>query len=155
MPVEIERKFLIAGDGWRDGARSEVIAQGYLSTAEDCSIRVRILGDAAFLTIKGPPRDGARPEFEYPVPLDHARQMLNQFCVGRMIAKRRHSLTYGGRLWTVDEFEGPLEGLLLAEVELDHVGQVVMLPPWIGREVTDDSRYLNSVLSTATGLPAP
>jgi CYTH domain-containing protein len=155
MPIEIERKFLISGDGWRAGARTETIAQGYLSTAADCSIRVRILDEQAFLTIKGPALDGARPEFEYPIPLDHARQMLGQFCTGRMIAKRRHSLTYEGLLWTVDEFEGPLSGLLLAEVELDHVGQAVALPPWIGREVTDDPRYLNSVLSTAKGVPVP
>ena len=155
MPVEIERKFLVVGNGWREGARAETIAQGYLSTAKDCSVRVRILGDDAFLTIKGPQRDGARAEFEYSIPVVHAGQMLQQFCVGRSIAKRRHSLTYDGRVWTVDEFQGPLEGLLLAEVELDYVGQQVTLPPWIGREVTDDPRYLNSVLSTATGVPAP
>ncbi|HLZ65337.1 MAG TPA: CYTH domain-containing protein [Aliidongia sp.] len=152
-PVEIERKFLVVGQGWREGARVETIAQGYLPTTEDCSVRVRLLGDRAFLTIKGPSRDGARAEFEYPVPVDHAASMLRQFCAGRMIAKRRYSLTWGDRVWTVDEFEGALAGLLLAEVELDHVGQEVALPPWLGREVTDDPRYLNNALALATAPP--
>jgi adenylate cyclase len=152
-PVEIERKFLVTGQAWREGAAVEQLSQGYLPTTDDCSVRVRIAGARAFLTIKGPARDGVRAEFEYPVPVDHAAAMLHQFCGGRMIAKRRHSLTHDGRVWTVDEFEGPLAGLLLAEVELDRVDQAVSLPAWVGREVTDDPRYLNSVLSTATAPP--
>jgi CYTH domain-containing protein len=152
-PVEIERKFLVIGQAWREGARVEAIAQGYLPTTDDCSVRVRILGERAFLTIKGPSRDGARAEFEYPVPVEHAASMLRQFCAGRMIAKQRHSLIHEGRVWTVDEFEGPLTGLLLAEVELDHVGQAITPPPWLGREVTDDLRYLNSALALATAPP--
>lgn len=152
-PVEIERKFLVVGQDWRIGCQIESISQGYLSTGDDCSVRVRLRGDEAFLTIKGPPRDGMRAEFEYSIPALHATLMLRQFCVGRMIAKRRHTLRYGERIWTVDEFEGPLAGLLLAEVELDHVGQSIALPPWLGREVTDDPRYLNSALSTAVAVP--
>ena len=152
-PVEIERKFLVIGQAWREGARVEPIAQGYLPTTDDCSVRVRVVGERAFLTIKGPSRDGARAEFEYPVPVDHAASMLRQFCTGRMIAKRRHSLTHDNRVWTVDEFEGPLTGLLLAEVELDHVGQAISLPPWLGREVTDDPRYLNNALALAAAPP--
>jgi adenylate cyclase len=152
-PVEIERKFLVVGQDWREGATVERLSQGYLPTTDHCSVRVRIAGERAFLTIKGPARDGVRAEFEYPVPVDHAEAMLRQFCGGRMIAKRRHTLTYGGLVWTVDEFDGPLAGLLLAEVELAHVGQAVALPPWLGREVTDDPRYLNSVLSTAGAPP--
>lgn len=153
-PVEIERKFLVAGEAWRDGATVELIQQGYLPTTDACcSVRVRIKGEHGFLTIKGPSVDGARPEFEYPVPLAHASAMLRQFCQGRMIAKRRYSLIYAGRLWTVDAFEGALAGLLLAEVELDYVGQAVELPPWLGREVTDDLRYLNSSLVFAAAPP--
>jgi CYTH domain-containing protein len=152
-PVEIERKFLVVGQAWREGATVEVLSQGYLPTTDDCSVRIRIAGALAFLTIKGPSIEGARAEFEYPVPVDHAASMLRQFCRGRMIAKRRYSLSYGGRIWTVDVFEGPLAGLVLAEVELDHVDQAVDLPPWLGREVTDDPRYLNSALSLATAPP--
>jgi len=154
-PVEIERKFLVIGQGWRAGATVEALSQGYLPTTDDCSVRVRIAGAKAFLTIKGPPVEGVRAEFEYPVPVEHAAAMLRQFCQGRMIAKRRYSLRHGGRVWTVDAFEGVLAGLLLAEVELDHVGQAVDLPPWLGPEVTDDPRYLNSALSLATAPPAP
>ena len=152
-PVEIERKFLVTGEGWRDNARSEAIAQGYFATNDDSSVRVRVRGERAFLTIKGPSRGGVRAEFEYPIPLDHARAMLRQFCGGRMIAKRRYSLAHAGRTWTVDAFEGPLAGLLLAEVELDHPDQPVALPPWLGREVTDDPRYLNSALARAEAPP--
>jgi CYTH domain-containing protein len=152
-PVEIERKFLVIGQAWREGATVEILSQGYLPTTGDCSVRIRIAGARAFLTVKGPPVEGARAEFEYPVPVDHAASMLRQFCRGRMIAKRRYSLNHGGRTWTVDVFEGPLAGLVLAEVELDHVGQAVDLPPWLGREVTDDPRYLNSALSLATTPP--
>lgn len=152
-PVEIERKFLVIGQDWRQGAEVEPISQGYLPTTDACSVRVRIVGERALLTIKGPSRDGARAEFEYPIPVDHAAAMLRQFCGGRMIAKRRHSLAYGGRAWTIDAFEGALAGLLLAEVELDHVGQEITLPPWVGREVTDDPRYLNSALALASALP--
>ncbi|HEV2677681.1 MAG TPA: CYTH domain-containing protein [Aliidongia sp.] len=153
-PVEIERKFLVVGDEWRQGAEVEQISQGYVAIQDGCSVRVRLRAQEAFLTIKGPPKDGMRAEFEYSIPVDHAALMLHQFCTGRMIAKRRHSLDHGGRLWTVDEFEGPLAGLLMAEVELDQVGQAILLPPWVGREVTDDPRYLNSALSTATAPPA-
>lgn len=152
-PVEIERKFLVVGQAWREGATVEPISQGYLPTTDACSVRVRILGERAFLTIKGPSVEGVRAEFEYPVPVDHAASMLRQFCQGRMIAKRRYSLHHGGRAWTVDVFEGPLAGLLLAEVELDHIEQVVDLPPWLGREVTDDPRYLNSALAAASTPP--
>jgi len=152
-PVEIERKFLVVGQSWREGAEVDLLSQGYLPTTDECSVRVRIIGERAYLTIKGPTIEGARAEFEYPVPLAHARSMLHQFCQGRMIAKRRYSLRHGGRLWTVDAFEGALAGLLLAEVELDHVGQEVDLPPWLGREVTDDPRYLNSALAEATAPP--
>ncbi len=153
-PIEIERKFLVIGQAWREGATVEPISQGYLPTTDACSVRVRIEGARAYLTIKGPAVDGVRAEFEYPVPVDHAASMLRRFCSGRTIAKQRHSLRYGGRVWTVDAFEGALAGLLLAEVELDHVGQAVDLPPWIGREVTEDPRYLNSMLSMAAAPPA-
>ena len=153
-PVEIERKFLVIGQAWREGATVELLSQGYLPTTDACSVRVRIAGDKAFLTVKGPPVEGVRAEFEYPVPVDHATSMLHRFCQGRMIAKRRYSLRHGGRVWTVDAFEGVLAGMLLAEVELDHVGQAVELPPWLGPEVTDDPRYLNSALSLATAPPA-
>lgn len=154
-PVEIERKFLVIGEAWREGATVELLSQGYLPTTDACSVRVRIAGNKAYLTVKGPAIEGVRAEFDYPVPVDHAASMLRQFCQGRMIAKRRYSLRHGGRLWTVDAFEGPLAGLLLAEVELDHVGQVVDLPLWLGPEVTDDPRYLNSALSLASAPPAP
>ena len=141
-PVEIERKFLVTGDAWRGRGRVETIRQGYLPTAADCTVRVRIVGDRGFLTVKSVARGGVRAEFEYPIPVDHAAFMLRRFCVGRTIEKRRHWVRQEGANWTVDEFLGVHAGLFLAEIELDRIDRPIELPLWVGREVTGDPRAI-------------
>jgi len=145
MALEIERKFLVASNAWRPLATSEAFVQGYLSSSPDRTIRIRIRGDAAFLTIKGKTVGLTRSEFEYPIPLADAREML-LLCERPLIEKTRHRVTHAGRLWEIDEFGGENAGLIIAEVELESEQASVDLPPWIGREVSGDPRYFNSNL---------
>ena len=144
MPVEIERKFLVAHGGWRGSAPGQRYCQGYLSDGE-VTVRVRRAGVRAFLTIKGPSRGMVRPEFEYDVPVDQAEELF-KLCRRPLIEKVRHEVPYAGLVWHVDEFTGANAGLILAEVELQHPQQPVTLPAWIGDEVTFDERYRNSHL---------
>jgi len=151
MPLEIERKFLVTGDTWRGLGRVVRIRQGYLASAESLSVRVRQAGPRAFLTVKGG-KGLVRAEYEYEIPFDEAGEMLDRLCRRPLIEKQRHVLDRGGLEWVVDEFEGELAGLVLAEIELDSEHQQVALPDWVGTEVTDDPRYLNASLS-AHGRP--
>jgi CYTH domain-containing protein len=150
MALEIERKFLVTGDGWRAGARIRTIAQAYLTPPGPTSVRVRIQDGLATLTIKGESRGAVRDEFEYPLPLDDAEAMMS-LCQRPPIIKKRHEVHHAGKLWQVDVFEGALAGLIVAEIELSRADEPVALPDWIGREVTDDRRYRNSSL-IASGL---
>lgn len=146
MATETERKFLVIGDGWKsisDGAR---IAQGYLSIDADRTVRVRLAGNNAWITIKGRTEGISRAEFEYPIPPDEARELL-KLCLPSVIDKTRHRVSFGGHVWEVDVFHGDNEGLILAEVELADESVVPELPPWAGKEVSDDPRYYNSSLS--------
>lgn len=160
MAVEIERKFLVAGDGWRAAVAGRTrLRQGYLCTGGDASVRVRLLDEReARLTIKSQPTPGltgqalTRGEFEYPVPAADARALL-RLCSGQVIDKVRHRVPAGhGRTWEIDVFAGAHAGLVLAEIELGAVGEEVALPAWIGREVTDDPAYGNEALFRQ-GLP--
>ncbi len=154
MAVEIERKFLLAGDGWRAAvARSQPMAQGYLNDlgavtggVQKASVRVRIEGQAAFLNIKSAQAGCRRREFEYPVPVAPARQRLAR-CVGGRVLKQRHYVRHGRHLWEIDEFEGDNAGLVVAEIELDAVDEVFERPDWLGAEVTDLPRYYNLALA--------
>ena len=149
MPREIERKFLVAGDGWRAGARGVPYRQGYLSAGADagCTVRVRVAGERAFLTVKGPSVRGGRDEYEYPIPVADAAEMLDRLCAGGRVEKLRHRIAFGGHPWEVDEFGGENAPLVVAEVELADIDEPVELPPWLGREVTDDPRYTNAALA--------
>lgn len=152
MPVEIERKFLVRDDGWKHHAGSgRRLCQGYVAHGDDSSVRVRIVGnqagERAFLTIKGTRAGLARPEFEYEIPLGEAQEMLHTFCPKHLLTKTRYRIRHDGMIWEVDVFEGRARGLVLAEVELSHIDQVVTLPSWVGREVTDDPRYHNSSIA--------
>ena len=152
MPVEIERKFLVIGEAWRGQGRVVRIRQGYLASSESLSVRVRQAGPRGFLTVKG--GSGlVRAEYEYEIPFEEAAEMLDRLCRRPLIEKQRHVLELDGIEWVVDEFEGDLAGLVLAEVELEHADQRVALLGWLGREVTDDPRYLNASLSQF-GLPS-
>jgi len=146
MGTEIERKFLVHGDAWRDGSCAIRFRQGYLSSAPQRTVRVRVSGDAATLTIKGPPLGLTRSEFEYPIPLQDAMALLDTLCERPLIDKVRHVVEYRGARWEVDEFEGDNAGLIVAEIELTREDEPVVLPPWIGAEVTADPRYQNANL---------
>jgi adenylate cyclase len=150
MPVEIERKFLLASDAWRrDVSRSEPMAQGYLAgpPASRCSVRVRIAGDEAWLNIKSLTLGVERDEYEYAIPRADAERMLATLC-GERVEKIRHHVTVGGHLFEVDEFIGDNAGLVVAEIELSHADEPFERPAWLGREVTPLARYYNVNLAT-------
>lgn len=149
MAVETERKFLVEGESWREGAIAHRIRQGYLchGNGDTAGVRIRICDAAAFITIKGGKLDISRLEYEYPIPVADAEEMLAALCHRPLIEKVRHTLEYGGLEWVVDVFEGDNAGLVLAELELDRADQPFDRPPWAGREVTLDPRYLNANLS--------
>jgi len=148
MGIEIERKFLVAEDGWRALVkRSEKLRQGYLSSSGGVTVRVRTIDDhRGFITIKSGGSALARAEFEYEIPVADAKQMLG-YCRGAQIEKLRHSLELGGGDWVVDEFRGRHDGLILAEVEIDSPTASLDKPGWLGDEVTGDPQYYNSSLS--------
>jgi CYTH domain-containing protein len=146
MAIEIERKFLVINDGWRENATSEIYYQGYLCSGSGRTVRVRIAGKQAYLTIKGTLSGIGRLEFEYPIPVEDAKILLEEICEGPLIHKRRFLKKYGGFLWEIDEFYGDNEGLVLAEIELEHAEQEFPKPPWVGDEVSHDKRYFNARL---------
>lgn len=148
MAKEIERKFLVINNLYESMAETcHHIVQGYVSLRKEGTVRVRILDDRAFITVKGVTRGIERDEWEYPVPVDDARQMLERVTEGAVIDKERFVVPYGGHVWEVDRFSGDCSGLVLAEVELGSPDQTVSLPPFIGAEVTGDPRYYNSSLA--------
>ena len=147
MGVEIERKFLLKGDEWRSLAPGVLYRQGYIASGKGRTVRVRIAGDQGYITIKGPSAGAARSEFEYPIPLADATEMLDTLCDRPLIEKTRHKIHWGDLIWEVDEFAGDNQGLIMAEVELTDANQAVAIPDWIGEEVTGDPRYFNSNLA--------
>ncbi len=146
MGIEIERKYLLASDGWRGLAEGIDYRQGYLSTVKERTVRVRTIGDRGFLTIKGISTGASRAEYEYEIPADDTHEMLDELCERPLIEKRRYRIPYGDLIWEVDEFFGENHGLIVAEVELASEDQLIDLPEWIGQEVTGDPRYFNSSL---------
>ena len=148
MPMEIERRYLVASDEWRSQCeRSAAITQGYFSPAADYCLRVRIMDDTkAFLTIKGNAKNlGSRPEFQYPIPLEHAKEMLETFCGNRVLRKKRHYLTMtDGHVWEID---GRHEGLVIAEVELTAADEPFQKPNWLGEDITRQPQYSNQSLA--------
>ncbi len=144
MATEIERKFLLVSDAWRQlVVRAETFRQGYLSNNPRASVRVRIANDMATLNIKGMTIGVQRPEYEYTIPLAEAAELLNQLCERPLIEKTRHFVEFGGNLWEIDEFHGDNAGLVVAEVELDSPDQVIMMPAWAGKDVSHVERYYN------------
>ncbi len=146
MAKEIERKFLVNGDDWRHLAMGQPYRQGYLSTVKERTVRVRVMGDRGFLTVKGISRGATRAEFEYAIPLDDANEMLDHLCERPLIEKTRYRIRVDDLTWEVDEFAGENQGLITAEIELNDEQQAFSRPDWLGREVTDDPRYFNSNL---------
>ena len=146
MGIEIERKFLIDTDRLPPLSNGYTIKQGYIQTVDHTTVRVRIRDQEAFLTIKGKSVGASRLEFEYPIPLQDANDMLEALCQSSVIEKMRYLVEHEGHTWEVDVFEGSNKGLVVAEVELDSKGEAFALPRWVTEEVTNDVRYFNSNL---------
>lgn len=149
MAKEIERKFIVTDTSYQSMAVSALkISQGYISLRPEGTVRVRIKGDRGYLTVKGMTTGGTtRDEWEYQIPAEDARQMLERVTEGVVIEKTRYEVPFGGHVWEVDCFEGALSGLTVAEVELSEASERVELPPFVGEEVTGNPRYYNSSLA--------
>jgi adenylate cyclase len=148
VATEIERKFLVTGDQWRSLAAGTEYRQGYIIAGNGKTVRVRLVGEQGYLTIKGKSTGLSRLEFEYPIPKADVQEMLDTLCDRPPVYKTRYKIQIGDVVWEVDEFAGENEGLILAEVELTHERQEVPLPEWVGEEVTFDRRYYNSYLAS-------
>jgi adenylate cyclase len=150
MGKEIERKFLLADEGWREQVqRSRRMSQGYLADGGRASVRVRVAGDEAWLNVKAAGLVAERDEYEYSIPVEDAREMLGRLARPPLIDKTRHWVAHAGMQWEIDEFHGDNAGLIVAEIELEQVGQAFELPPWLGTEVTHLARYYNVNLGRA------
>ncbi len=147
MGIEIERKFLLSGNEWKDLAQGTRYRQGYLSASKESSVRVRTIDDKGYLTIKGKSVGAVRMEYEYEIPLEDAEVLLEELCAKPIIHKKRYKIKFDGFIWEVDEFFGENEGLVVAEIELASEDQPFTKPDWVGKEVTTDVRYFNSNLS--------
>jgi adenylate cyclase len=146
MGVEIERKFLVIGDDWREQGQGVFMRQGYICSDPGRIVRVRIEGGHAMLTIKGKTEGISRSEWEYPIPLTEAQELLDGLCEKPLIEKNRRRIEFGGFIWEVDEFFGENAGLVVAEIELESESQEFAKPDWIGAEVSHDRRYANANL---------
>jgi len=149
MCIEIERKFLVRGEGWRADCEGALhLRQGYLARG-DVTVRVRIRGDgeAASLAVKGKRLQTSRLEFEFPIPVAEAEEMLRELAPRSLVEKTRYKLRYRGFAWCVDEFRGRHAGLVMAEIELPHPCALFDVPDWVGRDVTSEERYSNSFLA--------
>lgn len=146
MGIEIERKFLLKNEVWRDLAEGVYYRQGYLNSAMERTVRVRTINEKGFLTIKGVADGATRLEFEYEIPKDECNIMLDDLAEKPVIEKNRYKVDYKGLVWEIDEFFGENRGLIVAELELESEDQKFEIPEWVGEEVTGDPRYFNSNL---------
>jgi adenylate cyclase len=148
MGIEIERKFRLINDSWRDGVREKtLLRQGYIANTRRASVRVRLAGEAAWLSVKAMTPGRSRAEYEAAIPAVDANEMLERLCEGPLIEKWRHIVVYRGSEWEIDEFLGENAGLVIAELELESEDAGFARPPWLGAEVTHDERYYNFRLS--------
>lgn len=142
MPIEIERKFLVANDNWRNSVlRTMRIRDGLIASENERKVRVRIVEDRATIAIKGNRKGSRRSEYEYKIPTSDAEEILRTMCAGRHLEKVRHYVPHAGLIWEIDVYEGILEGVVFAEIELDREDRQIELPPWIGEEVTGQEQY--------------
>lgn len=147
MATEIERKFLVTSDDWRNQfTEKKIIRQGYFGPASKASIRIRISDSSANINIKSATLEVTRKEYEIPIPLTDAEEMLENLCERPFIEKIRHIVPFGNHVWEVDEFFGDNEGLVVAEIELSHAEEPFEAPSWLGKEVSEDKRYYNVCL---------
>jgi adenylate cyclase len=146
MPLEIERKFLVKLDQMELPAEGVSIKQSYINTASNITVRVRIINDKAYLTLKGENRGAVRSEFEYEVPFNEAKDIMGELCARPFIEKVRYEIPFNGHVWEIDVFSGDNDGLCVAEVEMLSEDEHVEIPSWVVQEVTDQKRYYNSQL---------
>ncbi|MES9939101.1 MAG: CYTH domain-containing protein [Candidatus Thiodiazotropha sp. 6PLUC2] len=147
MALEIERKFLVINDKWKDSVVSQaVLKQGYLATTSKASVRVRVDGDVANINIKGSTVGISRREYEYPIPMQDAEELLQHLVAGAAIDKVRYKVKCGDHIWDLDLFQGANNGLVIAEVELSDEDESFEMPAWAGEEVSGDTRYYNASL---------
>jgi adenylate cyclase len=148
MAIEIERKFRLADDSWRERVqRKTLLRQGYIANTRRASVRVRLAGEAGWLSVKAMTPGLSRTEYEAAIPASEANEMLDRLCEGPLIEKWRHIVVYQGSEWEIDEFLGENAGLVIAELELESEDAPFARPPWLGVEVTHDERYYNFRLS--------
>ena len=147
MFKEIERKFLVHGEEWRPFATSSEFCQGYIYSSPKGLVRIRTESEKAFLTIKGPKMGISRTEYEYPIPLTDANELLETLANKPLIYKTRHKIPMGKYIWEIDEYRGDNTGLIVAEIELESEDDVFEKPNWIGKEITHDARYRNAALA--------
>jgi adenylate cyclase len=148
MATEIEHKFLLRDDRWRSQVeRSARLRQGYLISDARCSVRVRVAESQGFLNIKSGTLGIQRSEYEYPIPLAEAEEILDTLCAKPLLEKTRHYLKFDQHLWEIDEFSGENAGLIVAEVELSRIDEPFARPDWLGKDVSYDIRYYNSQLA--------
>ncbi|NJM11681.1 MAG: CYTH domain-containing protein [Synechococcaceae cyanobacterium SM1_2_3] len=148
MGTEIEHKFLICDERWRSQVeRSARMRQGYLTSNARCSARVRIADGYGFLNLKSGTIGIQRSEYEYPIPLAEAEEILDTLCEKPLLEKTRHYLHFGAHLWEIDEFSGDNAGLIVAEIELSRPDEPFARPDWLGADVSHDLRYYNSQLA--------
>jgi adenylate cyclase len=148
MGVEIERKYLVLQEKWDNLVKPEGLffRQGYLLTDPKKTIRVRLAPNTGYLTLKGLSVGASRPEFEYEIPIEEAKELLDNFAVAE-IEKIRYKIIFEDKVWEIDEFLGNNSGLMIAEIELTSEAEQFILPDFIGEEVTGDEKYYNSSLS--------
>lgn len=154
MAKEIELKYKVKDRSYREMAeRHTDILQGYISASPEATVRVRLIGKDARITVKGINHGCSRDEWEYAIPPEDAREMLEKCCQGKFIDKTRYYVPFGAYTWEVDEFHGSHEGLVIAEVEMKSAEEHPALPPFVGEDVTGDTRFYNSMLSQTSGVP--
>lgn len=147
MPKEIERKFLVISEKYKELGIGIPVKQGYLSLSKKRTVRIRISGDKGFLTVKGKSYGATRQEYEYEIPYQDALEMIENQCKKYLIEKLRYEIRFKNNTWEVDEFSGMNKGLVVAEIELEDEEQDFEKPEWVGEEVTGDPRYFNSGLA--------
>lgn len=146
MAIEIERKFLLNSDAWRNNAQGTAYKQGYILNSTGTTVRVRVAGTKGILTIKGRGENLVRPEYEYEIPLNDAEEMLVTLCAKPLIEKTRFHVLFANHVWDIDVFHGDNAGLTLAEIELSEPDEVFEKPDWLGQEVTGNERFFNAYL---------
>jgi CYTH domain-containing protein len=146
MAKEIERKFLVLNDDYKKQCEGVLYKQGFLSTHKERVVRIRLVGNKGYLTVKGITRNISRCEYEYEIPFEEAEHMLNEICEKPIIIKKRFKIPMDSFVWEVDEFLEENKGLVIAEIELEYEHQEFPKPSWLGKEVSGDPKYYNAKL---------